>query len=240
MIKKKWIIFIDFDETYSTNYKKTDHKFIKKLKRKLRKKNFIYGLVSGANIKEILKKIKKFSLPIPCFIASSLGTELYFYKKKKFVINNKFQDLILKSSNRYINKNYLLNEIKKIKIKTLLQPEIHQTNLKSSFYCNIKSSVIQKKIFQIANNNNLRVCISKCVKGANDPKNKYDVDFIPKKAGKDNVVNFLKKKYPKLKNSISFGDSMGDENLFLKTNKSYLVGNASLNVINFFKKKIKK
>lgn len=233
----KYIVFSDFDATYlshvMTEYDRTCLKKLESfLENKAHSLGLLFGFVSGSSREGIIAKMRDYNLSVfPHFIAGSLATEVtYECRNNKGKYDHEWEEIM--------KKEYCQERIK-ILIKKLqensiyLIPQSSKNNTcykKSYYYSSINSqnidqirSLIQKRAreFKVAVN------FSACNPTIGDPAGSYDVEFIPLKAGKHQLVKtFLQKYNLKKENGYAFGDSENDIKMLKTVKNGYLVANA--------------
>ena len=115
----------------------------------------------------------------------------------------------------------------------LLTPQkpIYNTECKISYYYKQASKEADiyaiGKIKEAADQHNVAVNISRCNPILGDPIDCYDINWIPKAAGKHQIVKYLAIKYQvPYDNMFAFGDSQGDIEMLKAVKHGYLVANA--------------
>lgn len=230
----KYMVFSDFDGTYlSHEMSNSDKSELRDLEAFLLCKSeelkIMFGFVTGSNEENLKMKMKKFDLKVlPHFIASSLGTELSHECKRTQGIKDEIFE-------REMLSNYSIQDIEKVRqelarhhgIQLIPQNKGNDSRFKISFYLSPCSDEIRKKIQEEAMGYGLKANVSRCDPSVGDPEGSYDVDFIPKTAGKQRIVEFLCQKHKVAKvNSYAFGNSENDLSMLKSVRNGYWVGNA--------------
>lgn len=232
-IKPEIGIFCDFDETYKP-LKKVDagiEKLEYFLQQLSKQKNFVFGWISGSNLKSLLEKCNDYIKVLPHFISSSLGTELYWCDKNGIYEDHDWKKMLKNSGFTHNAVKRLLEvKLKDYKINLIWQNQDSQGNFKVSYYYKVNDN--EKKDFEtlkkIGKEINVDVKISLCNPATGDPSGHYDVEFIPNQCGKKAIVGYIIKKYNTIHKTIGFGDSCNDLEMLDSVNHGFLVGNSAI------------
>lgn len=245
--KPEIAIFADFDGTYlhySTRPEYMDS--IKRLEillksQPLNEKIFI-GWVSGSSYNDILDKASNSGLSyLPHFIASSLGSELRFFDMYRDDIedSNWVDQMNLETFN--LDKIKIeLDLLKKEGFNLVPQSVVNNSPRKISYYYFVNSdSQIDRLFFdkleRVSVKLNINIITNKCCPGIGDPEDAYDIDIIPKNAGKIQIVKYICNKFNiDQKNTFAFGDNTNDFEMINYVKNGFLVANADQSAKNRF------
>ncbi|MEB3177536.1 MAG: HAD-IIB family hydrolase [Nostocaceae cyanobacterium] len=237
--KPNYVVFTDFDETYLAHQNQECHQNARQkledyLLNKTDEKQIMFGWVTGSSLTSVFSKINRYGLRvIPHFIASSLGTEItYFDQKKSGQKDEIWETNLAKSMFSEKLVNNLVNLLKLDEINLIPQPHIEDSRFLKNYYYHQRNELLDSqaifKIKNLAHQAGIAVNISHCNPLCGDPKNCYDVDFLPSGTGKKQIVNFiLKQTNVNFQNSIAFGESGNDIEMLQAVRHGYLVGNAT-------------
>lgn len=230
------IVFSDLDESYLPIDPSQDElTFIRRLEEYfyLRKKLMLIW-VTGSSFDQVISKSDKHKVKmLPHFIASSLGTEIWYFdkNKEKWLHDRQWEDRLVNSQYSKAVVSELVLHLDCIGIPLTPQKHNNFSNYKCSYYYfsdNNKMERDLETIKKLALDNGLGVNISYCNPKAHDPENAYDVDFIPINAGKKEIVQFFLNKFNiKPENAFAFGDSGNDIEMLQSVKNGYLLKNAT-------------
>jgi len=192
-------------------------------------KGILLGWITGTNLPSALRKSEGYISRSPHFICCSLATEFYWVRNGQLIRSEKWLSRIEKSGFHASSVNRILESIREKNIKIVGQPADYQGPYKISFYYYIRPEMEADFawIETLCTQWNIRVLLTRCNPAAGDPKNCYDVEFIPTCCGKDQAVAFLKEEMQLPRRSIfAFGDSCNDFPMFSQAGHAYLVANA--------------
>ncbi|WP_227940363.1 HAD-IIB family hydrolase [Alkalihalobacillus deserti] len=236
----KFIIFFDFDETYFPHEcSKEQLKDLRQLENYLKKLSLKHsvkiGWVTGSDIHQILQKVEKANIAYaPHFIASNLGTEIYHVTDDGSIKEDSEWERLLKRTS-YSTKvvKEIVRELSDLyNIKLVEQTQLGQRKYKQNYYyfkrsipeCTYHLNIIK----QLCKVNKIGLNINVCNPNAGDPQGAFDVDFIPLKTGKKEIVKFMTNYYNvPLSHTIAFGDSGNDIKMLKYVHHGYLLANAT-------------
>lgn len=236
----KFIVFTDLDETYLANQPNEEQVLhLRRLEsfiiNNCAKQKVLFGWVTGCTAPSILAKIIKYDLEVlPHFIAHSLATELFYFdaNNPEGERDSIWQKQLLQSNFQQAMIAKIVDELA-IKQETFLTPQkpIYNTKCKVSYYYKQVSKEADRdalvKIRAAADKYHVAVNISRCNPALGDPEDCYDVNWIPKAAGKSQVVRYLiEKRQVSVANTFAFGDSQNDLEMLKAVQYGYLVANA--------------
>lgn len=237
----KPMIFFDLDETIFDHHDNS-HYWYHELESYLMylkiKYALTFGIITGANFFETKKKIKALNMKLwPDFIAVGFGTDIYHRTNTHYLLDFKWRS----QQQAVYNKNtisMILSILEKNDIKLVKEAHRSENNLKDSFYylnpmphITTTNQMKIKLIRLLCYKYKIKVIISQCNPNIGDPKNAFDVDFIPRTCGKENVAKYLVKKHDIAKPFVfAFGDSENDLSLLKSVQYGYAVSNATSNL----------
>ena len=231
----KKIISTDLDRTLIPNGKEKYDGSLKIFKEIISRKNFVLIYVTGRSLKLTKKAIKKYSLPLPDYLVSDVGTTIYKPLKGKLIpLSSWEKEIQKKSSNWNVKKiKKSLKDIKEIK----LQERKKQNKFKVSFY--LKKPFLKNNPEKIINKIKKRVSVfsSRVIYSVDFPKTRGLIDVVPDCSSKKEALEFVIKKLKVLKKDVIFcGDSGNDISILNSNFNSVIVANADKKL----KKQIKK
>lgn len=228
------VICSDMDETFipfsEANRRKSGISVLEAyLLQNISRHSMIFGLITGSNLDSALRKIKECRTRVPHFIASSLGTELHWFKHGNMYESEEWISRVSSSGYQKENIHVVIEKLSAHGVNLIFQPDDYQGRFKSALYYPIRES-IESDFFAIesmALQYCMKVLFSRSNPAAGDPENCYDVEFIPPCCGKGEVVDFLQNSLSILaKDTYCFGDSFNDFPMFSRTENAFLVSNA--------------
>lgn len=233
-IQIKRLVGCDFDETYmphANEHKK--YSGIDELEDYIDDNNdkllMVIGWITGSSIQAVLRKCKGYVRKLPHFIASSLGTELYWLRDGVLCESEEWECLIKSTGFVKENINKLVADLYIENIQLVKQIEDYQGKNMEGYYYYITDNLDSDfmKINEMAAKQNIKVLFTKCNPAAGDPYNCYDVAFMPKCCGKNEVLQFLAKSLDIAFEDIwAFGDSFNDYEVLKSVGNPFLVANA--------------
>lgn len=228
------LICCDFDETYMPhNEYDKKHSGIAELEQfideNIDKLSGIIGWISGSSIFSIIKKSKHNISKYPHFIATSLGTELYWIIDNKLCMSEEWRNKIANSG---FDKNNIAKVISELAIKGIIlhkqKDDFQGIFMESYYYYNSKNE--DKHILVIKNISlkyNVKAEISYCNPAAGDPQECFDILFIPNCCGKKEVLIFIANNLNlPLRDTWAFGDSLNDYEMLIYAGNSFALANA--------------
>jgi sucrose-6-phosphatase len=232
------IIATDLDRTLLPNGKeREDYNSRKVFDKAIKKKNIKLVFVTGRNLDLVKKAMKKYFLPKPDFVISSVGTKIFERKKSFFLEDKKWLKEI--SSDW---KGITINDMK-IFLSDLsfleLQENKNFNEYKLSYYCAMNQlERAKKELKKVFSRKKIKVSVITSI----DPKKKKGlIDIVPSKANKLNALKYLSKKQKiRKKNILYCGDSGNDLEIMLSGIKSVVVKNANPSFVKQLKKQSKK
>ncbi|MCY8318788.1 HAD-IIB family hydrolase [Bacillus vallismortis] len=235
----KYIVFCDFDETYfphTIDEQKQQHIYELEdyLEQKSKDGELQIGWVTGSSIESILDKMGRGKFRyFPHFIASDLGTEITYFSEHNFgqqdhEWNSRINESFSKEKIEMLVKQLRENE----NIFLDPQTQLGKSRYKHNFYYQEQDEINDEKnlsaIENICEEYGVSVNINRCNPLAGDPEGSYDVDFIPMRTGKHEIVKFMLEKYNlNAENAIAFGDSGNDVRMLQAVGNGYLLKNAT-------------
>ncbi|GGE63676.1 HAD-IIB family hydrolase [Priestia taiwanensis] len=238
--KTDFLLLFDFDETYyphnqTVGNRERVYKLEEYLQTLATQQNVKIGWITGSSVGKIIEKMNLANMTYyPHFIGSDLGTELIEINEEgEFTSISKWERKINRSSFSSRVVDDLLQECKnQYNVKLVAQTQFGQSNNKYNYYyfheSTTKTAYDLRIIRHVAKLNGVGVNISCCNPMAGDPKDAYDVDFIPLGSGKKTLAMFMMEYYDvPVTHTIAFGDSGNDIEMLKAVNHGYLVGNAT-------------
>ncbi|MGE9213243.1 HAD family hydrolase [Exiguobacterium aurantiacum] len=224
------LICFDFDETYFPHACSA-----KQLERLRQLEDFLdhhsHRLstmwVTGSSLETIMEKVKRAEMRyFPHRIAASLGTELYQ------VTASGQLELDPGYSSRFPDdfSDRVTQVVDRLGRTLTIEP---QTNLGTSgwmhnYYYFGKSAQELEHIRSSAGDFGIAVNVSRCNPLAGDPADAYDIDFIPRGAGKVAAVDYVCDRYTfQTEHAYAFGDSGNDLGMLGYVGNGYVLGNGT-------------
>jgi kanosamine-6-phosphate phosphatase len=240
VLNPRHLVFSDFDETYlayaNTEEQKRDRRQLEDyLRNYAASKGIVFGWVTGSSLKSVFQKLRQYDMEtIPHFIASSLGTTLTYYDLEQYGTQD--QQWATRLSQSGFSESIVSHIVKTLKsqgITLVPQPQIQDSPfLKNYFYYQrdtTSDAEALSAIRTLASNAHIGLNISRCNPLNGDPDHCYDIDFVPKGTGKDQIVEFMRQQAGShLKSAVAFGDSGNDIKMLQTVNHGYLLENATL------------
>lgn len=228
------LIICDFDETYMP-YSDKDKKEsgINELEifvdNNCQRLGLLLGWVTGSSLAAVLRKSQGYVNRFPHFIATSLGSELYWVNDNQIQVSDEWEKLIQESGFKKENIRELVCSLRDKGISLPKQVEDYQgKNMESYYYFlsdNSKNDLLH--IEELASECNIKALITKCNPAAGDPENCFDVQFLPMCCGKKEILNFLiNSLHIDIENTWAFGDSFNDYEILNEVRNPYIVANA--------------
>ncbi|WP_159429455.1 HAD-IIB family hydrolase [Exiguobacterium sp. SH31] len=224
------LVCFDFDETYfphACTSEQLEH--LRRLEDFIEQHSHRLSTmwVTGSSLETILEKAKRAEMRyFPHRIASSLGTELYQ------VTASGQLELDTGFSSRFPPdfSNRVSEIVAKLEKARLIEP---QTNLGTStwmhnyYYFGENEDDIEL-IRSIARDFGIAVNVSRCNPLAGDPIGAYDIDFIPRGAGKTAAVDYVCTRFAfRAGEAYAFGDSGNDLAMLKHVGNGYVLGNGT-------------
>ncbi|WP_214796551.1 MULTISPECIES: HAD-IIB family hydrolase [unclassified Exiguobacterium] len=224
------LICFDFDETYFPHACSVDQ-----LIRLRQLEDFLdmYShrlstmWVTGSSLETIMEKVKRAEMRyFPHRIAASLGTELYQ------VTASGQLELDPGYSSRFPDdfSDRVTQVVDRLGRTLTIEP---QTNLGTSgwmhnYYYFGESAQELEHIRSSADDFEIAVNVSRCNPLAGDPDGAYDIDFIPRGAGKVAAVDYVCDRYTfQTEHVYAFGDSGNDLGMLGYVGNGYVLGNGT-------------
>jgi len=234
----KYIVFTDFDESYFAHEQTDSTKAaLAELETFLRRHaetgDLLFGIITGSNLATVYRKLEANGLAfIPHFVGGSMGTEIvYFDDTRRAEMDDCYAE--------YFSDCAFTEDILRGVIDTLvgaferfeIQPTAYHARLKRSCYYYSEGEVDEVNLALLRkaiNDAGLHVSVNQCNPNAGDPVGAYDVDILPKRAGKQSVVQHLIKTYGvDRKRTWGFGDSGNDLQMLEEVGHGWCLANAT-------------
>lgn len=184
--------------------------------------------VTGSSLETIAEKMRRAEMRyFPHRIASSLGTELYHVTMTgELELDSTFQSLFPSDFPRRVEQ--IVDTLNHHALT--IEP---QTNLGSNawmhnyYYFGERKQDIQL-IQEVTHRFGIAVNVSRCNPLAGDPAGAYDIDFIPRGAGKTAAVDYVCTRYGfQVGEAYAFGDSGNDLAMLKYVGNGYVLGNGT-------------
>lgn len=176
--------------------------------------NMAFALASGRNLELIKEAISTHKLPIPDFIISSVGAEIYYTNGDDYVLDKGWASYL---AGRW-KRDDIYNRLKNIPWLKLQEAEA-QKEFKISFYYDEKK-YSHEQLITVLGPLWYRVSIIK--------SHGEFLDILPKRASKGNAIKFLSHKWSiSLRDTFACGDSGNDVDMFRAPIRGIIVGNKS-------------
>lgn len=184
--------------------------------------------VSGRDKKLVLDAISEYSLPIPQYAITDVGTHLYHIDNIEWQEDSQWQ--------HYLQKNWDVDKLDLIKNQIKDYPQLQcqesekQSHFKLSYYLNAQhyESDIKQNIKHICQQIKLNCSI---IKSYDETTDTGLLDIIPANASKYHALRFLMDKYIITEKEILFcGDSDNDMDVFISELPAVIVNNAQASV----------
>lgn len=237
--KPTYIAFCDFDESYFPHHRTADwQESIRRLEEfifeKSEKEGLMIGLVTGSRLNWVFEKMVSGGYRFaPHFIASAFGTQIHYFTESEMgKMDEEWKRHIAGQGYTYEKIEEILRLLREKDIVLKRQEYVEFVDHSHSYYYFMKNEDEDKKnieyIRKLAASYGITVNISRCNPYVGDPENAYDVDFISRGAGKEEIVKFILKKFAvDRENSFAFGDSGNDLKMLRTVGNGYLLANAT-------------
>lgn len=179
-----------------------------------RHENMAFALASGRNLELVKEAIKTHKLPLPDFIISSVGAEIYYTNGDDYVLDKGWASYL---GGRW-KRDDIYNRLKNIPWLKPQEDEA-QKQFKISFYYDEKK-YSHEQLITVLGPLWYRVSIIK--------SHGEFLDILPKRASKGNAIQFLGHKWSiSLRDTFAAGDSGNDVDMFRGPIRGIIVGNKS-------------
>lgn len=198
---------------------------------------FNYGIISGCNVIEGLRKIECMALQSsPDYLVFGYGTHLY--RKSDHPINSHQMmpdSCWMKREHLHMPQQVITQLLKcLVEQNIILISEKRSFNpSKESFYYYPRQSVKEdlRLIRKIAAHYSVNAIISHCNDNIGDPCDAYDIDFVPIHLGKEKVSKYLISTTGVSNDRVyAFGDSQNDLHMLKTVAHGFAVANATPNL----------
>lgn len=201
------MLICDIDGTLTTNSKELG-KLIKMLSEKGNKVGF--GIATGRNLQLTLEALNEFSIPIPNFLITSVGSELFY--GPKLVKDNGYDTHL----NYKWKRSAIVDLLSDLEGLTL-QEEDAQNEHKISYFIDPKLALKVKDINRLLRNNNITANLIF--------SHGMFLDILPIRANKGLALRYLANKFNVAMDKIMVaGDSGNDEDMLVGSNIGVVVG----------------
>ena len=224
------LVCFDFDETYFPHACSAEQlKQLRQLEDFLEKHSHRLSTiwVTGSSLETIREKMARAEMRyLPHRIAASLGTELYHVTAS----GQLELDSVFSSRFPHDFSDRVTQVVDSLGRTLQMEP---QTNLGTSawmhnYYYFGESESDLEHIRSIVRDFGIAVNVSRCNPLAGDPVGAYDIDFIPRGAGKTKVVDYLCTHYAfQAGQAYAFGDSGNDLGMLKYVGNGYVLGNGT-------------
>jgi kanosamine-6-phosphate phosphatase len=235
----KRVVFCDFDETYfahepSARNIEAQGRLEDYLAKKCLSAGILFGFVTGSSLGEVLQKMERSNLALlPHFIASDLGTEITYFDRNAMCLPDLNWQAEMAASG--FTKEAVERIAESLRLQGVLlkpQPEVKVAAFKKSYYLENQGMEVDRKAISLihrwATAHSLGLNISRCNPKAGDPVGSYDIDFIPRLSGKEQVVHYMLSRYGLIPgDAYAFGESGNDVPMLKAVGNGFLVANAT-------------
>ncbi|TCI48544.1 HAD-IIB family hydrolase [Exiguobacterium sp. SH1S4] len=222
------LVCFDFDETYfphACTAEQLEH--LRRLEDFLEQHSHRFSTmwVTGSSLETIAEKVRRADMRyFPHRIASSLGTELYHVTTAgELELDSNFQSLFPSDFSRRVEQVVTHHAL-------TIEP---QTNMGTNawmhnYYYFGEDEVELERIQTAARDFGIAVNVSRCNPLAGDPVGAYDIDFIPRGAGKTAAVDYVCTRCAfQVGEAYAFGDSGNDLAMLKHVGNGYVLGNGT-------------
>ena len=183
--------------------------------------NILLGFSTGRHLPSVLKFIAEKRIRKPDACICLVGTEVYFLENGKFVLDERWSEIIAEGWHRKKIVE-LLSDIKEL----AWQDEEWQTKFKASYFLKENQQEVLKEITSRLEKAELE---AKVIYSADE-----FLDFLPLKSSKEGALRYVIKSFGiKKEDVVVCGDSGNDLELFKAGFKGIIVGNAHRELRNY-------
>lgn len=227
----KTLLCFDFDETYFPHACTSEQlAHLRALENFLEERAHRFSTiwVTGSSVASLQEKAKRGDLRYwPHRVAANLGTEMYQVTEQgEWERDDAYtQGFPIDFAERV---NRLVEECGLFDIQLERQAEFGKSKWIRSYYYKGDDPQVIEQIAKRASVHAIQVNISQCNPRAGDPEGAYDVDFIPKGAGKAASIEYVSKRFGfALDQAYAFGDSGNDLEMLRTVRHGYVLQNGT-------------
>jgi kanosamine-6-phosphate phosphatase len=233
----RWVVFADFDETYLAHdgapERRRDRRALEEfLIEEARARGIVFGWVADGPIDAVSESVAAHGLRVlPHFLASSRGAEIELFSREGGRRPWPEWEARLAAGGLF-SRSRVLAAVGDLERRGLvLERHDHGRRLERYRFEPARAWRIGEAlawIRQAADRNGVSAHVAPCHPALGDPEGAYDIDFIPRCAGKRQVVEFVLERLglPRSR-AVSFGDDVGDLDMLQAVEHGYLVDNAT-------------
>ncbi len=237
VISPRWIVFVDFDETYLAHdgspERRRDRRALEQLLlEEARSLEIVFGWVADGPIDVVAHDVASHGLRfVPHFVASSWGAELDFFTREEG--RRPVAEWDARVASTGFSRTRVSNAIEELARRGISLMKREQTGRRLDSYLfepssKTRSLEVAAMIQKAAERHNIGAHVYPCHPALGEPEGAYDVDFVPRGIGKKQVVDFVLERFgiPKSR-AFAFGDDVGDVEMLTTVDHGYLVDNAT-------------
>ncbi len=193
----------------------------------------VFGWVTGSSLETLGSKTLAYGIRLwPHFIAGALGTELWLFSREEGVRRDEAWEQRMVASGFSPEAAARLAQHLRVRGVPLKPQDKHnQGPRKYACYYHMVAPEADRRAMELtrrlAAEAGIAVHFTRCGSGVGDPKNCYDVDFIPMGSGKRAIVRHLLQAWGLPQDrGAGFGDSQNDLDMLDAVGAPFMVANA--------------
>ncbi|MCC5891685.1 HAD-IIB family hydrolase [Exiguobacterium sp.] len=225
------LVCFDFDETYFPHACTAEQlEGVRRLEDFLEQNahRFSTMWVTGSSFDALTEKTNRASMRyFPHRIASSLGTELYHVSDKGGLeLDATFQQLFPSDFVERVGRT--IEAMRRHGIELEPQSSVGQNPWMHNYYYHGDDMATLQLIRTLVEEAGIAANVSRCNPLAGDPSGAYDIDFIPRGAGKTAAVDYVCEHFSfRAEEAYAFGDSGNDLEMLKRVGNGYVLGNGT-------------
>ncbi|WP_308117544.1 HAD-IIB family hydrolase [Streptomyces anatolicus] len=235
----RFAAFSDFDETYLAHAATSEQRsHLTALEQFLldagERHQLLFGWVTGSSLASVQKKMERCGARVlPHFVASSLGTELTFFRNGFPEPDQRWQEQLEASGFSKAKVERIVERLAGNRVTLFPQNNGNSTEFMENYYFRTlgdqrRDAEALDRVRDLAKEENLGLNISRCNPATGDPADCFDVDFTPPTCGKRNVVQHICSRFGvDPQHTFAFGDSGNDLEMLRAVRHGTLVGNCT-------------
>lgn len=221
-----YLVASDLDGTLFPNnhhsFREEDYDLFREL---YAQKKFLFAAITGRHLSLALQGFQQFRVPLSDFLVGDVGTTVYERRDGEWIKNEEWKKHCAEDFGEYNHTSIavLFSEYSKI----WLQEKEKQNNYKISYYHHLSENVeeIRQTMQKVLDERGVRTSI---IMSVDHIQNLGLVDILPKRATKEDALQFLVQETKTLRENVLYCGDTGNDLLPLTAGfPAVLVGNAT-------------